>query len=485
MGVDNLADGFALARLNADLSPDSTFSGGVGVGFAGFSNGGGGAANLAVQLAVQADGTKIVREIVLSGSASNGLNADFALARFNADGSLDTNFGTDGTVLTAFDVGTSNDDKHDFALAVAIYPHDGTANHDKIVAVGAALATPGDVAALARYNPDGTLDAGFGTTGKVTTSFGFASSEISDVAIQADGKILVSGNTGTSGATRAFVLARYNPDGSLDGAFGNGGEVITPFGVNDVASGLVLQPDGKIVAVGSSDQGYSRVVLARYQGDPLNSPTVLTLIAANATYTGAPYDTANLTATVMPAAAFGSVSYLFYSDAGGQHPIADPTNAGTYYVQAVFTSSDPARFTNATSGIVRFIITAKSLSVDATTQGTINIAKDGTISFALQITAGLVANNNVASLFNGAMFTITVGGTSYSLTSTATVALDGTINVSMKMSQGLQDALLTALSEGNTVDFSLSALSNDGDYSVGADAISRLISQGKLKFAVI
>jgi hypothetical protein len=74
--------------------------------------------------------------------------------------------------------------------------------------------------------------------------------------------------------------------------------------------------------------------------------------------------------------------------------------------------------------------------------------------------------------------TITVGGTSYSLTSTATVEFDGTINVSMKMSQELQDALLTALSHGNTVDFRLSALSNDGDYSIAADAVSRLINEG-------
>jgi hypothetical protein len=91
----------------------------------------------------------------------------------------------------------------------------------------------------------------------------------------------------------------------------------------------------------------------------------------------------------------------------------------------------------------------------------------------------------VAALFNGATFTIAMAGTSYSLTSTATVASDGTINVSMKMSQGLQNALLSALSEGSTVDFQLSALSNDGDYSIAADAFSRLISEGKLKFAVV
>jgi len=151
------------------------------------------------------------------------------------------------------------------------------------------------------------------------------------------------------------------------------------------------------------------------------TPTV-TLSAANATYTGAAYASANLTPTVTPADAPGSVSYVFYSDAAGQNAIATPINAGTYYVRAFFASTDPDCFTDAHSDIVRFSITAKPLSVDVTTQGTINIAKEGTISFALQITGGLIAgNNDVAALFNGAVFTIHVDGTSYSLTSTATV----------------------------------------------------------------
>jgi hypothetical protein len=207
---------------------------------------------------------------------------------------------------------------------------------------------------------------------------------------------------------------------------------------------------------------------------------MVALTAANATYTGLAYETANLSTTVTPPAASGSVSYVFSSDANGQNVIAAPINAGTYYAQAFFASSDPTHFTDAASNIVPFTITPKPLTVDATTQGTINIAKAGTISFALQVTAGLVAsNNNVAALFNGATFTITVGDTQYSLTATATVAPNGTIDLSVQMSQGLQNALLTALSEGNTVDFSLSALSNDGDYSIAADAISRLTNHGK------
>jgi probable HAF family extracellular repeat protein len=253
---------------------------------------------------------------------------------------------------------------------------------------------------------------------------------------------------------------------------GFGWDLSEAFGINNAGA---IVGDG----IGPNNVNYAHAFL-------LTPVPTVTLTAANATYTGAPYDTANLTTMILPASASGSLSYVFYADAGGQNTIADPTNAGAYYVQAVFTSSDLSNFTNATSSIVPFNITAKSLSVDATTQGTLNIAKAGTISFALQITDGLVASNNdVATLFNGATFTITVSGTSYSLTSTATVAADGTINVSMQMSQGLQNALLAALSQGNTVDFNLSALSNDGNYSLAADAISRLISEGKLKFAVV
>ena len=307
------------------------------------------------------------------------------------------------------------------------------------------------------------------------------------------------------------------------------------------------------------ESGVTKPLFAVAFVKPVSTVTI-DLTAANATYTGSAYDSANLNAAVTPGAASGSVSYVFYSDVGGQNTIATPVNAGSYYVQAFFTLSSSA-YTNAKSSIVSLsiakanasfnvtaysgtydglahnisvvatgvgsdgdlsslvtlgasqtnagtytgtwsfagsgnyysasgtmaiTITAKSLTVDATTQGTLNIAKAGTISFALQITAGLAAsNNNVAELFSGAVFTIVVGRTSYSVTSTATVELDGTIHISMKMSQGLENALRTALDKGDMVAFSLSALSNDNDYSIAADAISRLISEGKLKFAVM
>ncbi len=117
--------------------------------------------------------------------------------------------------------------------------------------------------------------------------------------------------------------------------------------------------------------------------------------------------------------------------------------------------------------------------------GTINIAKAGVIVFHRKIMDELVASNSdIAALFNGAKFTIgTDGGTAYTLSATATFDLDGSILIKMSIDQGLQNDLLACLPAGSRVNFNLSAFSNDGNYSIDADAVSRLINQGKLKFA--
>src|SRR6185312_12779398 len=153
-----------------------------------------------------------------------------------AAGDLDGAFGTGGTVTTDF---AGNGDE---ARAVAVQP-DG-----KIVAAGGALGATVDFA-LVRYRPDGTLDATFGTGGKVTTDFGSAEQAFA-VAVQPDGKIVVAG-----GGATGFELARYNADGSLDGTFGAGGKVTTRFGLGlpfTRAHAIVLQPDGKIVVAGTA-----------------------------------------------------------------------------------------------------------------------------------------------------------------------------------------------------------------------------------------
>src|SRR6266540_4901530 len=123
----------------------------------------------------------------------------------------------------------------------------------KIVAVGADFL-------VARYNPDGSLDASFGAGGVVRTSFGGVSQGGVAVAIQTDGEIIAAGIAVAADGNSEFALARYNPDGSLDQSFGTSGKVVTPTGwCCDFVHTILLRPDGKIVAIGQT--------LARYNLD--------------------------------------------------------------------------------------------------------------------------------------------------------------------------------------------------------------------------
>lgn len=160
-------------------------------------------------VAVQDDGN-----IVAAGSAYNGSQNLFALARYNAsDGSLDANFNGTGLVTTA--IGTVDDQ----AQALVVQSSD-----QKLVVAGFSYDGSQYVFALARYNTDGILDAGFGTGGVVTTAIGSVDDEAFAIAIQSsDDKIVVAGyssvKNGSSIQSR-LALARYNAnDGSLDATF--------------------------------------------------------------------------------------------------------------------------------------------------------------------------------------------------------------------------------------------------------------------------
>jgi uncharacterized delta-60 repeat protein len=224
---------FALVRYNSDGSLDTAFGTGGKVTTAiGTGN------DYAYSVAIQPDG-----KIVMAGSSIVSWINDFALARYNTDGSLDTSFDTDGKVTT--NIGTSDD----FAHSVAIQ------SNGKIVAAGLSYNGSNFDFALARYNTDGSLDAAFGTGGKVTTAIGTSNSGAWSVAIQSDGRIVAAGYS-YNGSKYHFTLARYNSDGSLDTDFGTGGMVTTPFGTNsDIAMSVAIQSDGKIVAAGSSSSG--------------------------------------------------------------------------------------------------------------------------------------------------------------------------------------------------------------------------------------
>ena len=170
--------------------------------------------------------------ILVVGEATTTHWEAFGLVRYQSDGSLDDNFGTDGKVLTEFGRATS----------VALQD-DG-----KIVVAGSA---GGDLA-LARYTSSGALDGGFGGgDGKVTVDFGGTDSFWS-VSIQEDDKIVVGGHT-TGSSTREFALARFGSDGTPDPTFGQDGKLTVDFYENeDFCYDMAIQPDGRIVAVGQS-----------------------------------------------------------------------------------------------------------------------------------------------------------------------------------------------------------------------------------------
>lgn len=163
----------------------------------------------------------------------------------SSGGTPDATFGTGGIVTTDF----SN--SYDYATSVAIQS-DG-----KIVVAGESSGTTTPITfALARYNPNGSLDTTFGTNGRVTTAFPGTNCGASGVVIQPDGKIIAAGNRelNTPATNYDFALARYNPDGSLDTSFGSGGLVTTELrpGSNDSGQAIALHSDGKIVVAGDS-----------------------------------------------------------------------------------------------------------------------------------------------------------------------------------------------------------------------------------------
>jgi uncharacterized delta-60 repeat protein len=196
--------------------------------------------------------------IVAVGGASEA-NGDFAVGRYRPNGELDPSFSDDGQVTTDFFGGG------EAALSVAID------SHRRIVAAGYACQPPttrcpfsyGDVS-LARYEPDGTLDGTFGRRGRVWDGFvsGFAARA---VAIDSRDRIVVVG----SSADR-FALARYKPSGSLDRSFGSDGRVTTAMGPpnrTDFANSVAIDRRGRIVAAGyTHDRDDKRLfALARYK----------------------------------------------------------------------------------------------------------------------------------------------------------------------------------------------------------------------------
>ena len=237
-------EGF-IARFNADGAYDAGF------GTSGRRRVASGTQAAFAAVAQQPDG-----RIVGAGSTTTGGASDTLLARVTTNGTLDPSFSGDGVLVTDFGGGDS-------AAAVRV-------QGDGNIVVGG---TAGSGGFVARYTTSGGADPSFDSDGKLTG----LPMTVQAIALQADGKIVLAGATAAAGAD--FALLRLNPDGSVDSSFGGASGVTTDFGGYDVVTALALQSDGKVVVTGAGHgaAGSGHTIVARYASDGTVDSTFTTV----------------------------------------------------------------------------------------------------------------------------------------------------------------------------------------------------------------
>ncbi len=264
--ADNFFD-FVLMSYHQDGSKDHTF-GKEGKATVDFK----GAADHANTIAIQADG-----KILIAGYTKSK-DKDFAIARFMPNGSLDLSFGDKGRVVTDFKTyqfprsGEESLQEEMFGSKSDDVVNDIDIRSDGRIIV-AGYATGGVVRkfALAQYLPNGSPDLAFGKSGKLVHRVGLFDEEIKSIMVQPDGKVVAAGSSEYNYPGKSyFLLTRYLEDGKLDKTFGDAGSVVTAIGQREnVIAAATLQNDGKIVVAGHSSSllgGYDFAV-ARYKAN--------------------------------------------------------------------------------------------------------------------------------------------------------------------------------------------------------------------------
>ncbi len=338
------ASEFGLLRLNDDGTFDTSFDG-DGIVQTNLSSG----TDVAYAVALQADG-----KIVAAGEAGGALNQDFAVVRYDDDGSLDTSFDGDGIAITPIPGGFGN--QNDRADGVAIAPggeivvagaaltgfsfarfatvrylaadgsldasFDGdgiatfnfsgnpdfaaavTIQPDGLILVAGTVAPSDPETAVVRYLTGGTLDPAFGVGGLARIDVSATGTDqATGIVLQGDGRIVLGGLGGTL-FDRDFTAGRLESDGTPDAGFGSGGGVITPLtGGHDDGQVVALAPDGKIVVAGGNGSG--DVAIVRYEGGgapPGTTPTPTATPTATETVTPTPTPTATAACPPVPIA---------------------------------------------------------------------------------------------------------------------------------------------------------------------------------------
>ncbi|MBK8966457.1 MAG: T9SS type A sorting domain-containing protein [Lewinellaceae bacterium] len=248
---DNGYEDFFLSRFFSNGNPDSSF-GQNGALITDFQN----SRDEARAMAVQADG-----QVVLSGFGGKRETNDFALRRLNPDGSFDNAFGNAGTVLTDFDF------KDDRLTSIALKP-DG-----RILAAGYSTSSNmGNDYAFIQYLSDGQLDPDFGDAGKKTINLGTSFERANAVSIQPDGKIIAAGSKQHQNISQYYhsIVMRLNSAGNPDPTFNQTGFMVDSTFQLDETRAVRLQPDGKIITAGSGRMSMSErtdFIVRRYNAN--------------------------------------------------------------------------------------------------------------------------------------------------------------------------------------------------------------------------
>jgi len=205
-------------------------------------------------------------KIVAGGFYSNENNYyNFAITRYNTDGSLDNSFGTNGVATIP---GSSSNSE---VSSIVIQTDSADGNKEKIIAAGFTWIPNDTDFILVRFNPDGSIDSTFGGNGNgiVTSGINNFADYATSAALQGDGKIIIAGYQ-SNGHDLDFMLARFSADGIPDNNFGGGDGIVTTdvsgHRTNDRAYSVAIQNDGNIIIAGSSDEENS-FAAARYKSD--------------------------------------------------------------------------------------------------------------------------------------------------------------------------------------------------------------------------
>jgi uncharacterized delta-60 repeat protein len=249
-------ESFGITRYNADGSLDTTFGAGTGVVISSFA----GTDDIPSAVIVLAGG-----QILVAGTATTDSGSQFAIAEYNADGSVDTGFGGGtGQALVSF-AGSSNVLLHAMAIGGSTIYLAGSSNGDF---------------AIAAINGDGTPATPFNGTGTLLLDFAGGDDSANALAVQSNGELIVAGST-TFGGITSIALTRLLNSGATDAHFGIKGQTITNvLSTNDQATSVAIQSKGQIVVGGLSVTGSasdgtlsSDFLVARYTATGKIDPT--------------------------------------------------------------------------------------------------------------------------------------------------------------------------------------------------------------------